>query len=410
MIGVLGMGIRQGFNRNGVGETDSESINETGLLVINTTFFSSNDDVAHAIPIESLPYTHSQNTDHTTLEFDELISKCGLRESTSVWYQYTPNANQQVSVSTEGSDYDTVLSIWTGKKTHPLTELDCNDDAITGEEGEQASQISLPLTAGNTYFIKVSSSPEKTGNLVLQVAPIVNDISIIEQPIEQTIAYGEKAILTVKISGTEPFSYQWYQGKKGDVSIPRVNVKMFTTKSLTETNHYWVRVTNPTGRIDSQTTTITVREKITNGVRIDTEGNEIPTQTNFVGSVTTSADEKESVKVVSQTDTIFITFTITVDPNHADQVADVLIVGQFRGNNINQFYLRDGNQKSWKIWDGKMSHLVPAETAIQLSDRFKVEVFEGYLERGLFTVYVGYRLKSNGHIFYNGEPINLTVE
>ena len=384
------------------GGTDSEG----GLLVLNTTFFSSNDDVARAIPIESLPYSHSQNTAHTTLEFDELISKCGLQDSTSVWYQYTPSDNQQVSFSTEGSDYDTILSLWTGE-AHPLTGLDCNDDAITGKEGEQTSQISLPLIAENTYFIKVSSPAEKTGNLVLQVESTINDISIIEQPVEQTILSGERATLTVKTGGTEPFSYQWYEGKSGDVSIPRINAKIFTTPPLTETVHYWVRVTNSTGTIDSQTVTITVGEQITNGIAINTEDHEIATTANFEGLITLKG-ENAPVDTVSQTDDISVTFKITPDANHIGQSADIIIVGIYTID-TSYFYMREGGS-AWNLWDGNFTNLEVAETK-ELTESVDVTIYESSLNglSGLFTVYVGYRL-DNGSIFYTSEPMNFTVE
>ncbi|MDM8562113.1 hypothetical protein QUF54_02045 [Candidatus Marithioploca araucensis] len=387
------------------GEMDNEEASETRLLVFHATFLPENDDIANAIQIK-LPYTSTQNTTYATLESSEAISKCGLQESTSVWYEYTPSTKQQVSFSTKGSDYDTVLSIWTGK-ADSLTEWGCNDDAITTDEEEQTSQTSLPLKAKKTYFIKVSGPADKTGNLALQVEQVVNDIKITEQPTDQTIGTGEKATLTVEVSGTEPFSYQWYQGESGDVSTARVNIKTFTTPPLMETTRYWVRITNPTGTIDSQTAIITLKDKTTNGVGVDAENNEIATQANFAGFITSS---EKSVEVVSQTDTVSITFTITIDPNHVGQQADIIMLGNYTANNATQFYMRE-SQVRWKIWDGKIPHLVAAQADIQLPKTLKVTVFEGTLrgKAGQFTIYVGYRLQT-GEIFYNGEPISFTVE
>ncbi|GEM_PF-1847938 len=79
------------------------------------------------------------------------------------------------------------------------------------------------------------------------------------EPLSQTIQSGTTAGLVVAASGTEPFTFQWYQGASGDTSTPvGTNSPNFVTPSLTMTTSYWVRVTNAHGSDDSATAVITV--------------------------------------------------------------------------------------------------------------------------------------------------------
>jgi hypothetical protein len=83
--------------------------------------------------------------------------------------------------------------------------------------------------------------------------------SITTQPQSQTINYNASATLSVTATGSEPLSYQWYQGSSGDSSTPvGEDSDSYTTPNLTETTSYWVRVSNVCGSVDSDTPTITV--------------------------------------------------------------------------------------------------------------------------------------------------------
>ena len=56
-------------------------------------------------------------------------SDCGRSDnSPSHWYRYTAAADASVTVSTCGSDYDTVLSVHSGCPADEDNELGCNDD------------------------------------------------------------------------------------------------------------------------------------------------------------------------------------------------------------------------------------------------------------------------------------------
>ena len=87
------------------------------------------------------------------------------------------------------------------------------------------------------------------------------DGGIISEPLSSVINGGSTATLSVTTIGTEPITYQWYQGASGDTSTPvGTNSATFTTPVLTATTSYWVRVTNPANPagVDSSTATVTV--------------------------------------------------------------------------------------------------------------------------------------------------------
>jgi choice-of-anchor C domain-containing protein len=89
--------------------------------------------------------------------------------------------------------------------------------------------------------------------------------TITTHPTSQTITSGSTATLSVTATGTEPLTYQWYQGISGDTTTPvGTNSASFTTPALTATTSYWVRVSNSAGSTDSDAATIRIN-LLTNG-------------------------------------------------------------------------------------------------------------------------------------------------
>jgi hypothetical protein len=82
----------------------------------------------------------------------------------SVWYSYTPELNGTLGIDTLGSDFDTVLAIYTGSSVSSLTELDSNDDAPG--LGLQSS-VSASVRNGSSYFIAVAGYAGSEGQIKL---------------------------------------------------------------------------------------------------------------------------------------------------------------------------------------------------------------------------------------------------
>lgn len=112
-----------------------------------------NDDISCATNITALPYSNSISTTNATeANEDPPLTACDLPVGKkSVWYKLIPNINDTVFIDTINSDYDTVLSIFSGAPDN-LTEITCNDDY----DSSQQSRIQVDLLAATTYYMLIS--------------------------------------------------------------------------------------------------------------------------------------------------------------------------------------------------------------------------------------------------------------
>jgi hypothetical protein len=121
-----------------------------------------NDNFAAGTAVGALPANFTASTTSATLETGEPAPGCGSGFGKSVWYVFTPAATTQVTVSTAGSNFDTILGVWTGGSLGGLTAVTCNDD-FTGT----TSQVSFSATAGTTYRIQVGGFGGAGGSLAV---------------------------------------------------------------------------------------------------------------------------------------------------------------------------------------------------------------------------------------------------
>jgi len=110
-------------------------------------------------------YVGGLSTDPT----DPNLSSCtwgtplGNQGFHTAWYQFTAPYAGMVTVTTRGSNYDTIVSAFTGS-CGALTIASCNDD-YTG----LTSQITFPIKANTTYYLEVADWWED-----VQVQPKLN--------------------------------------------------------------------------------------------------------------------------------------------------------------------------------------------------------------------------------------------
>lgn len=124
---------------------------------INYRSGPAHDDYADRIAINggAGAYSHvNVSTGSATTQGYDPATLCGSsaepRQSRSVWYRITPNTTGNYLFDTEGTDYDTVLAIWTGS-WGGLTHRGCDDDSGTG----LLSSLYRRLNSGTTYTIEV---------------------------------------------------------------------------------------------------------------------------------------------------------------------------------------------------------------------------------------------------------------
>jgi hypothetical protein len=101
-----------------------------------------NNDCSTATGVESFPFNEKGETIGATEEADETIGEdCGLiiPSSQIIWYEWVGDGSCSI-VSTEGSDFDTVLGVYTGDACSNLTCVAENDDIGLVRSSEVAWQ------------------------------------------------------------------------------------------------------------------------------------------------------------------------------------------------------------------------------------------------------------------------------
>ncbi|MCA1633855.1 MAG: NF038122 family metalloprotease [Acidobacteria bacterium] len=121
----------------------------------------------------------------------------------SVWYRWTAPGTGQATFNTEGSNYDTMLGVYTGASVGGLSLVIANDDVQNGVI--RTSTVTFTATAGTTYRIAVDGWHGETGQIKLNwTAPgqAVHTISgrIVSACCEQTT---DATNITVTLSGSQ---------------------------------------------------------------------------------------------------------------------------------------------------------------------------------------------------------------
>ncbi|MFQ5495373.1 MAG: hypothetical protein ACE5EX_08330, partial [Phycisphaerae bacterium] len=91
------------------------------------------------------------------------ITSCTLRDTADVWHCWQADCTGTAVFSLCGSSFDTSLAVFNDCGGQ---ELACDDNGCVGTP---QSQLSLPVTAGTTYFVRVAGSLGSVGNYTLNI-------------------------------------------------------------------------------------------------------------------------------------------------------------------------------------------------------------------------------------------------
>jgi hypothetical protein len=133
-----------------------------------------NDACAAAVSISN-GTTAFTNVDAT----DDGPAPCGMLGA-DVWYTYVAGFSGTLTVTTCGSDFDTVLAVYAGCDCPVAAPLACNDDASSGPCAFTLQSLaSVTVVAGQCYTIQVAGFGGTDGSGVLNLSkqPVVCPIS-----------------------------------------------------------------------------------------------------------------------------------------------------------------------------------------------------------------------------------------
>lgn len=132
--------------------------------------------------------SRTANTEGATGEAGEPLHG-GNTSPASVWFRYNATENGTVTLSSEHSNFDTIIAVYSGSSLATLTPLAFNDDA----PGETWSETSFVATAGQNYYIALDGKAGATGIGVLghtiSVVTTAPEI-VVEQPAANNLEDG----------------------------------------------------------------------------------------------------------------------------------------------------------------------------------------------------------------------------
>jgi hypothetical protein len=124
-----------------------------------------NDAFANAAAVASVPFSGVQDTSTATMQSGE-PQPCPVDVGRTVWYAFTAPSSATYIVDTYGSNFDTILTAYTGTTLSSLNKIECSDDTLSRSQ----SRLALQASAGVTYRIQAGGWDGASGSLHLNIA------------------------------------------------------------------------------------------------------------------------------------------------------------------------------------------------------------------------------------------------
>ena len=188
--------------------------------------------------------------------------------SEAPFLQLTNNSSTSFTFSTNPGTANTDVHL---SVTSNATEADnfqvSVDPAFIAAPGAGDATVRIaagPDTFPKTYVVTLTALANgKTDNITFLVDVTCDPPMIlgIDQPRNQRVNRGSTATVEVKATGSGPFNYQWYRGRRGSTKFPVAGATgpSFTTPAVQGSESYWVRVSNACGTVDSNSVSVSPR-------------------------------------------------------------------------------------------------------------------------------------------------------
>jgi len=179
---------------------DSGGINAGAAYVFSLYGHSPSEIFTNAPPLSNDSGIASGNNTNAVTEPGEPAHADNGGPYHSVWWDWSATSNALMlettttfflQADTHGSDFDTVLAVYTGSAVNNLTQIATNDNA---EAGIETSELSFQFNPGVTYHIVVDGkTASDTGNVVLNYAVIPEPLLFINCYLLFIIYYRRKS-------------------------------------------------------------------------------------------------------------------------------------------------------------------------------------------------------------------------
>lgn len=168
----------------------------------------------------------------------------------SVWWTWKSPVPSQVTVSLDGSDFDTLISVLTGSELASLTVITNNDNAT----GKITSGVSFLAARNREFQIAVDGRrgdlEEGLIRMSVQAEEIVSPPIIVYQPRHVAVRQGENASFAVGVWGSPDIQFQWqFKGQ----TIPGATnaILQIRNAQATDEGDYRVLLSNEYGTTNS---------------------------------------------------------------------------------------------------------------------------------------------------------------
>jgi hypothetical protein len=167
------------------------------------------DDCSSPRAIVSSPFIDTLDTTGATSSPNDPISCSGGSDTHTVWYSITPAVNTVYGIETTMSDYNTVVSVYTGS-CGSLLPVACSDDFGNPPDKSNRSVLTFSATAGVPYLI-VASGKGSGGTLKIRVGyPTITGVEYTPAPdgtdalkITGSGFHANNAAVTVQLNGED---------------------------------------------------------------------------------------------------------------------------------------------------------------------------------------------------------------
>ena len=143
----------------------------TGDIDLSLQLLADNDDFAYRRLLQGLSADATGTNVGFTGELDEPDHAGAAGALNSAWWTWIAPGNGQATIDTFGSDFDTVLAVYTGESLATLSQLAGNDDS----GGTLQSEVTFTAVAGTAYQIAVDGFSTATGTIDLNLDLLVSN-------------------------------------------------------------------------------------------------------------------------------------------------------------------------------------------------------------------------------------------